>query len=165
MQLTVRQVATKPEWLAKISAFLHDAGLSDPFTYDRATHTFRLPLGRIGYEFRQKRSALGFLTVWAMPFVPAILTVEHADLDLTEEQPGAPEDIDQLIAIEMPDPTLLELWARGDREGVIRLRCTADTSLTIADTGPAEARLAIRSFFTLIIPEQIIKDIVNTSVA
>ena len=161
MQITIRQVAAQPLWLAKLSAFLHDAARTDPFTYDLATRTFQLPLARIGYEFRQKRPWLGFLTQWRMPLVSATLTLKPVNLHPSAEELATPGEMDQLTAIVMPDPTRIELHTR---EGVVQLGCTDNTALTLADTASPETRLAVSDFGRLIIPDALIEDLVRTQV-
>jgi hypothetical protein len=160
MQISIRDIGANAQWLAKISAFLHDASVPDPASYDRSRQIFRLALRRIGYEFGEKHQR-GFFTTWRMPYVPAVLTVTPVVLLTPEEEPTTGYDGDQLVDIEMPTPVDLELTTR---EGAISLRCVGPTTLTVADTGPPEPRLAISDVGALILPPALIAEIINTSV-
>ena len=161
MEISIRDIGAKAEWIAKIAAFLHDASIPDPASYDAPSQTFRLPILRIGYEFRVKRQVL-FVTVWRIPFVPAVLTVAPVELLTPEEEVGARWDGDELVDIETPTPLTLQLRTR---EGVISLRCVGPATLTLRDSGPPEARLANNMIGTLIIPPGLITEIVNTRLA
>jgi hypothetical protein len=161
MEISIRDVGAKPAWLAKVAAFLHDASVPYPAGYDARSQTFSLTIQRIGYEFRVKRQAL-FLTIWRMPFVPAVLTVTPVVLLTPEEKPGDRWDMDQLLDIEMPAPPTLEFKTR---EGVIGLRLVGPATLTLRDSGPPESRLANSMVGGLIIQPELITEIVNTPVA
>jgi hypothetical protein len=161
MEISIRDIGAKAEWIAKIAAFLHDASIPDRASYDAPSQTFSLPILRIGYEFRVKRQVL-FVTVWRIPFVPAILTVAPVVLLTPEEGLGARPDGDQLVDIETPTPPTLQL---STRQGVINLQCVGPATLTLRDSGPPEARLANNMVGALIISPALVTEIVNTRLA
>ena len=160
MQISIGDIGTKPRWLAKIAAFLHDAAVPDPPSYDARSQTFRLAIRRIGYEFGVK-SQEGFVTTWRMPYVPAVLTVTPVAL-LTPEEEFVGYAGDQLVDIEMPTPPDLQFTTL---EGAIDLRCVGSATLTVRDSGPPEARLAVSDVGALILPPALITEIINTAIA
>lgn len=160
MQISIRDIGTNAQWLAKISAFLHDASVPDPATYAASSQTLTLAISRIGYEFRVERQE-GFFTTWRMPYVPAVLTVTPVVLGTPEEDASTGYDGDQLVDIEMPTPVDVQLTTR---EGVIGLRCVGPATLTVIDTGPPDTRLSISHFGALILPPALIAEIINTAV-
>jgi hypothetical protein len=160
VNISIRDITAKPEWLAKVAAVLHDATVGDPATYDSATQTFRLPLSRIGYEFRVRSP--GFFTTSRMPYVPAVLGVAPVVLLTPEEAPDSRREGDQLIDIGISAPGELHFTTR---EGVIAVRCVGAATLSLCDSGPPEARFAVTDFGALVIPPALITELVNTSVA
>jgi hypothetical protein len=162
MHIRIRDVAGKEEWIAKMAAFLHDATVRDPPTYDESAQTFRFALARIGYEYRRKRSWLWFFTAWGMPLVPCVLTLAPVQLLTPEEHPEGRWDFEQLVSIHSPAPLQVELTTP---DGTIRLRCIGPATLTLADSGPPETRLAVTSYGGLILSPELVSEIVNTPAA
>jgi len=161
MQITIRDAQHKPEWLAKVGAFLHDAPLQDDGHYDESTQTFRLSLQRVGWEFRVRRTLL-LLTIWRMPFVPAVLTVAPVVVLRPLERDHEWNPGDQLKALGMATPSELHLVTDP---GTIVLGCVEPATLTVTDSGPPGTRLAVTDIGRIIISPALVDEIVNTSLA
>lgn len=161
MQIQIHDIAAKPDWLGKIAAFLHDASIYERFAYDDATLTFSLPIHRIGYEYRKQTKKLWFFTAWSMPPVPSTLSLAPVRIISTEEGSDAWTGWgEQLVDMGMTAPDEIELITR---EATVLLRCVDQTVLVLTDTGrPGKIGTHV-DFGRLILPPELVSEIVGTS--
>ncbi|HVH31399.1 MAG TPA: hypothetical protein VNA31_07010 [bacterium] len=160
MHLTIRDVAAKPKWLAKMSAFLHDAVFFDPPVYNTANRTLGIAIARIGYEFAVRQQE-GFLSTWRMPRVAAVLAVSPVSVVRGYEGVPPQDRGDQLLEIGMAAPT--ELQVTTD-QCTISLFCEGRTTLYLADTSPPSDNLTVTDAGALIVRLDVIAEIINSTV-
>jgi len=160
MRIRVQDIATKRNWLAKVSLFLHDASICERFAYDDSTQTFSLALHRIGYEFRKRQRKLWFV-VWAMPSVPCTLSLAPVAIVQVNEGPDPWVDWgEQLVYMDMVGPADLEVVTREAR---VVLRLQERASLVLADTGAPTHEANHKDFGSLVVPEQLVTEVSSTA--
>ncbi|NIR42573.1 MAG: hypothetical protein GWN99_01610 [Gemmatimonadetes bacterium] len=160
MEISVRDVLAKPEWVYKLSAFLHDAVALEAFSYDEASSTFSLPLYRISYEYRRHKRLLWLINSWVMPKVPCVLSIRPVRI---AKAPFADEKSrlnDQLLGFGVSGDGSIDLMFRYSS---IVLKCVDTASMLLSDTGEPTWNMRTTDFGRLLLSEDLIGEVLGTS--
>jgi len=165
MHFKIEKVLSKPDWVAKLSAFIHDAIVLGPVEYDPLARRVVLNIRRIGYEHRQEQKFIfGLVKKWRIPYVPATLVIQDVEeISSNSIQIEEPFDADGIYELALQsEASILEI---STTHGNATLRISEISVIELTDVGEPDKSYAIHAFNNLIIKPELIDEIVNRKVA
>ena len=140
MDLKIRNVAEKGDWLARLSLLLRDALVLEQGTWDVRERRFELGLERVCYEYRDTETGPGVREYPGIACRLVVAPVSSFGKDMDEDD-GDFGDADELMSVALDGSDVLRL---ATRRGLCRLILGPDAWLEIFDVAEASHRRITR---------------------
>ncbi|HUU91545.1 MAG TPA: hypothetical protein VM238_10070 [Phycisphaerae bacterium] len=158
MDLRIENVLRKSEWVARVSAVLHDALIERRDVSDVRSREFRLNVDRVCYERAERGRLLWSIPIWRYPSVSASLSI--APVERVEDARRQAKDIGE------PELLLsLDIDARSNSLrlessfGLIHVQLGLDACLSVSDTGTAAGGVAMRELIGRVIDPDLVAEV------
>ena len=162
MNIKIKDVITKPEWIEKLGVFLHDSEIDRDRRWDKTQKEFEIAVTRIHYEGAQYRRLLWCIPIWRYHTISAKLVIAPVEdvSDKRREGRGVGEP-ELLLFIELLSERVLEIESSF---GITRLTLGSGAYMEARDVGVPLPKARIINLFRRIVDPKLVEQISRASV-